>query len=254
MRFRFMTFNVQHFHPYTDEGWNSIDVPAFADAVRCFRPDILTLNEVRGEGPAKDYRGQVSELAGELGCYAFFAPAFVVPGRDGPAGPYGNAILSRFPLRGLEIIPVPDPEDRYSGQGRGFETRAVGKADVELQDGGVLTVLVSHFGLNPSERANAVRTVCETVRKREHPLILAGDFNAKPDDPVLDPVRQALTDTAFLLRGEGLSHPSDRPNCKIDYVFCSAELRPQFACVPPLVLSDHRPYLADFCLREAGNA
>ena len=107
MRIRFMTFNVQHFHPYTDAGWETIDLPAFAEAIRCFSPDILTLNEVRGEGPSKDYGGQTAALAGELGYYAFFAPAFIVPGRNGPAGPYGNAILSRFPLLDPEIVPIP---------------------------------------------------------------------------------------------------------------------------------------------------
>ena len=252
MRIRFMTFNVQHFHPYTDAEWNSVEVPAFAEAIRCFSPDILTLNEVRGEGPSKDYIGQTAALAGELGYYAFFAPAIMVQGKDGPAGPYGNAILSRYPLLDPENIPIPDPPERYSGQGRGFETRDVAKADVLLPGIGRVTVLTSHFGLNPSERINAVRTVCERVDRREFPLILAGDFNANPDDPVLDPVRARLTDTAAVLNGEGLSHPSDRPNCKIDYVFASSEWRPVFASVPPLVLSDHRPYLVDFELEDNG--
>ena len=250
MRIHFMTFNVQHFHPYTDAGWETIDLPAFAEAIRCFSPDILTLNEVRGEGPSKDYGGQTAALAGELGYYAFFAPAFIVPGRNGPAGPYGNAILSRFPLLDPEIVPIPDPAERYSGQGRGFETRDVGKADVQLP-GARITVLTSHFGLNPSERVNAVQTVCDRIDSRGYPLILAGDFNAHPDDPVLDPIRARLTDTAEILNGEGLSHPSDRPNCKIDYVFASSEWKPLFASVPPLVLSDHRPYLVDFELEES---
>lgn len=250
MRIRFMTFNVQHFHPYTDENWDTIDVPAFAEAVRCFQPDILTLNEVRGEGPSPVYKGQISELAGELGFFSFFAPAFTVPGRNGPAGPYGNAILSRFPLLNPEIVRIPDPPERHSGQGRGFETRDVAKADVLLPDGRTVTVLATHFGLNPSERDSAVRTVCGLIDGCGKPLILAGDFNAKPDDPVLDPVRERLQDTARLLRGEGLSHPSDRPTVKIDYVFCSNEWEPVFACVPPLVLSDHRPYVADLIIVE----
>lgn len=243
MIIRFMTYNVQHFHPYKDGDWNTIDVPAFADAVRCFSPDILTLNEVRGEGPARDYRGQVAELAGLLGWHAFFAPAFTVPGRNGPAGPYGNAILSRFPILRPAVIPIPDPEDRVPG--KGFETRCVAKAAVRIGEGKELTVLTSHFGLNPSERANAVRTLCGILDAENGPVVLGGDFNARPEDPVLDPLRARLHDTADILRGESLSSPSDVPTAKIDYVFVSRTVEPLFACVPPLVLSDHRPYLAD---------
>lgn len=246
MEIRFMTFNVQHFHPYRQEPWDTIDVPRFADAIRCFSPDILALNEVRGEGRHALYKGQASELSGELGYSAFFVPAFTVPGKDGPAGPYGNAILSRHPILRPEVVHIPDPEDRSNGQW--FEPRAVGKAEILLPDGQTVTVLATHFGLNASEQRNAVDTVCSLLDRITTPVILAGDFNVLPDDPVLDPIRTRLKDTADRMRGEKLSFPSDAPERKIDYVFCSDGLTVSFAHIPPLVLSDHRPYVADFCV------
>lgn len=239
-----MTFNVQHFRLYREPSADRISVPEFADAVRCLNPDILTLNEVRGEGPNPKYTGQTSALAGELGYFAFFAPAFTVPDRNGPAGPYGNAILSRYPLLHPEIVPIPDPADRAPG--KGFETRAVGKADVLLPDGRTVTVLTTHFGLNPSEQANAAAVLTGLIDGTSHPVILAGDFNVTPENPVLAPIRERLRDTADVLRGETLSFPSDHPDRKIDYVFCSKDLDVGFACIPPLYLSDHRPVLAEF--------
>ena len=243
-----MTFNVQHFHPYQTSPWDTVDVPLFAEAIKCFNPDILALNEVRGEGPHPLYTGQTAALAGELGYNAYFARAFTVPGSQGPAGPYGNAILSRFPLLRPETVPIPDVTDRSNG--KWFEPRAVAKADVLLPDGGTVTVLATHFGLNLSERVNAVETVCGILRDTDGPVILAGDFNDVPDAPVLEPIRARLKDTADRMRFEELSHPSDRPDCKIDYVFCSKDWDVLFAHIPPLVLSDHRPYVADLRLKE----
>lgn len=237
MKFRVMTYNVQHFHPYkATEQWDDIDYRPFADAIKAFDPDVVGLNEIRGEGPSPLYAPQAELIAGLTGYSYFYAPSLFIPDH----GLYGNAFLCKKELGSSEVVHIPDP----AGTTGYFESRSVAKTVLPYAGG--ITMLTSHFGLRPVEAENAVRVVCDEIRKSPYPVILTGDFNVTPDNPVLAPIRKLLFDTAELLERPLLSFPSDEPKVKIDYVFCSKELRPTFASIPPLVLSDHRPYIVDF--------
>ena len=233
MLLRVLSFNIQHCHPYLQKEWDEIDFRLFADVIRCFDPDVVGLNEVRGEGESPAYCAQAQILADALGYHAFFAPAIEVP----HGGPYGNAILSKLPPVKTEIVPIPDPERDPSRSW--YESRCVAKAVFP----GV-TMLTTHFGLNPDEAQNAAETVCAEVRKAESPVILTGDFNLRPENPILTPIRALLTDTADAFARPQLSYPSDAPVEKIDYIFTSPSVKTRFACIPPVVASDHRPYFA----------
>ena len=76
-------------------------------------------------------------------------------------------------------------------------------------------------------------------------FVLMGDLNVLPDDRVLRPLRKRLKDTAAALGDSILTFPSDAPEKKIDYVFVSEDVRVTSAEVPNLVVSDHRPYIAE---------
>ena len=152
------------------------------------------------------------------------------------AGGYGNGLLSRVPVESAEMIMIPDPKPRkYDGY---YETRCLLKA--KLTNG--LTVLVTHFGLNPDEQENAVETVLSHLP--ENRCVLMGDFNMRPENPILNPIRQRLYDTAQLFPAPKLSFPSDAPTMKLDYIFVSDDLRVHSADIPPIVSSDHRPHTA----------
>ena len=234
MLLRVLTFNIQHCHPYLQKEWDTIDVSLFADVIRCFDPDIVGLNEVRGEGPSPDYREQADLLARATGYHAFFAPAIEVPG----GGPYGNAILSKEKPTETAVLPIPDPLRDPSRSG--YESRCIAKAVFPFG----VTLLTTHFGLNPDEARNAVDAVCAAVRAADTPVVLTGDFNLRPDDPLLRPIRELLADTADAFSRPSLSFPSDVPREKIDYIFTSPSVGTRFACIPPVVASDHRPYFA----------
>ncbi len=225
-----VSFNTQHCLDYIEQ---KIDFEKFAETVRNLNPDVIGLNEMRGEGIASDYTDQVKILSKLTGMkYYFFAPALEITGK----GPYGNGILSRIPILNAEIISIPDPKVRkYKGY---YETRCILKAELE---GGV-TVLVTHFGLNPDEQENAVATVLANISEKK--CILMGDFNARPDNPVLEPIKGRLFDTADKFDTEKLSFPSDVPDRKIDYIFVTHDVKVVNADIPPVVMSDHRPYVA----------
>ena len=216
-----MTFNVQHFE---DMNTGLIDYPAYADVIRESGASVVGLNEV--------FEDQLDDLTEELGWESFFALGCVIGGRR-----YGNAIVSRLPLLETNAITIPDPEvPAYDGY---YETRVLLSCAVEVE-GRKLNIICTHFGLNPDEAENAVNTVTANINGERQ--ILMGDLNLQPDDPLLTPIRERMKDTAPLLGDNYLTFPSDAPDRKLDYIFLSSDLKAVSADIPPLVLSDHRPY------------
>ena len=229
---KIMIFNTQHCLNYLEQ---KIDFPIMAKAIDACAPDIVGLNEMRGEGPDREFDAQVDILAKLCKMpYHYFAKAIDVKN----CGPYGNGFLSGLPVESFETIPVPDPEARLPG-GKWYETRCLLKA--RLQNG--VTVLVIHFGLNPDEQENAVKTVLEHITDQK--CILMGDFNCRPDNAVLAPIRAHMKDTAEAFSAPHLSFPSTNPDRKIDYIFVSRDARVLSADIPAIVASDHRPHTAE---------
>ena len=227
---RVMTFNTQHCLNFIER---KIDFQIMADTIKRCGADIVGLNEMRGQGTEPEYTPQVailSELTGLSNQY--FAKAIEV--RD--HNPYGNGLLSRLPILHAETIMIPDPE--VKDPNRRYETRCILKAKLE----GGITVLVTHFGLNPEEQKNAVNTVLEHLESEN--CILMGDFNVVPDNALLDPIRARMKDTAELFKSPLLSFRSDTPNVKIDYIFVSPDIEVVAADIPAIVASDHRPHTA----------
>ena len=227
---KIMSFNTQHCLNFIER---KIDFEIMAKTIMEQGADIVGLNEMRGEGVDPDYTPQVDKLAELTGMpYFFFAPAIYVENK----GLYGNGFLSRIPIIKAENIPIPDPQVKKHRCN--YETRCILKAELE----GGITVLVTHFGLNPDEQENAVKTVIENLTDER--CILMGDFNVTPDDPVLEPIRRRMRDTAELFGGEKLSFPSIEPKVKIDYIFLSPDLGVSSADIPCVVASDHFPHTA----------
>lgn len=230
---KIMSFNTQHCLDYVNQ---RIDFELMAGVIRESGAEIVGLNEMRGEGEIEGYTDQIltlSRLSGLENYY--FAKAIDVGGKNAP---YGNGFLSKYPIESAETIMIPDPEVKREF-GRYYETRCVLKARLSCG----ITVLVTHFGLNPEEQENAVRTVIENLEGEK--CILMGDFNVLPDNDVLAPIRERLVDAATLFDGEKLSFPSDKPIKKIDYIFVTPDIALLSADIPAVVASDHRPHVAE---------
>lgn len=232
MKIKFMSYNTQHCLNFITR---EIDFDIIADTIKKCEADIIGLQEIRDEGQDADYQSQAKIIAEKLGYhYYYFAEAIRFEG----VNPYGNAIISRYPIISAETIMIPDPEiKKYDGY---YETRCLLKATIDVRNG--LNVLVSHFGLNPDEQENAVETVVSNIPK-EH-CVLMGDFNMAPDNQILNPIMQGLQDTAKFFSTNKLSFPSDTPKVKIDYIFVSKDLKVEYADIPEIISSDHRPHVA----------
>lgn len=275
MQITVMTFNIQHGLNYLQskkrpagtsvEDPSLIDLSLVAEAIRSCGADIVALNEVRDVRPGISdpcFMPQVKLVAQKLGYpYFYFGQAIEIPGK----GVYGNGLISRYPICGAETVAVPDPP--YRDEPVYYESRCVIRAVIDVGGGsdavgesgaaekfaaagepGItgkrLTVLVTHMGLASSEAVNAVETVLSLVHPDEV-TVLMGDFNQTPGSPILKPLREIFTDAGELLApGSDLTFPSDRPECKIDYIMAAGPVRFQQASIPESVVSDHRAHTA----------
>lgn len=231
MKLKVASFNILHCEDYLKE---KIDYDAFAELISSLDADVVGLNEVHGNGSWDEYEPQAEILGAKTGYNGFFAKATELDGNN----PFGNAVLTRKAVRSVEVIPIHDPEPKkYDGY---YETRCVLKMKIKDPD---LTVLITHFGLNPDEQENAVATILANLE--EERCILMGDLNVWPDNEVLNPIRERMLDTASASDDELLSFPSDAPDRKIDYIFTSKDIRTLKVEVPCRVLSDHLPITAE---------
>ncbi len=231
MLINIMSYNTQHCMNYITR---EIDYDIIADTVTRCGADIIGLQEMRGKGRDSDYQAQTEILAERLGFYSYFAKALDVDG----VNPYGNAVLSRFPIKAAETVAIPEPE-KTTGNVY-YEERCLLKCVIDIGKG--LNVCAVHFGLTPEEQRNAVSTVLKSITDKH--CVLMGDFNVTPDNAILTPIRERMYDTAEKFRAPLLSFPSDNPNVKIDYIFTSRDITVQSADIPAIVSSDHRPHTA----------
>ncbi len=233
---KIMTFNIQHCLDYKRK---KINIPLFVETIKQYDADICGLNEVRGKGHLFGYTDQTNALGDGLSFNRYFAEAIKVNG----TGPYGNAIVSRYPFKSTETVKIPDPDDKNDNGC--FETRCVLKSVIDV-DGKDVCVLVCHMGLENSERVNAVATLCKIIDETEIPVVLMGDFNTTPDNEVLKPLYQRLNDTDLIADNKGaFTYLSYDPEKKIDYIFYRGLTCENVTTITEVV-SDHFPIIAEF--------
>ena len=239
---KIMTFNIQHALDYINQ---KIDVDLFIEKIKYYGADVCGINEVRGEGPLDGYTDQTNAIADGLGFNRYFGEAIKVDGTS----PYGNALVSSYPIKSCETILIPEPSKEYKFDKNGelvyYERRCIIKSVIDC-NGKDLCVLVTHMGLSDIERKNAVSSLCEIIDKINIPLVLMGDFNTTPNDAVLAPLYDRLTDANVKSVNSSVpTYPSDSPEIKIDYIFYK-DINCVSSHTVEEVISDHYPIIADF--------
>lgn len=122
--------------------------------------DVVALQEVPLGG--SETPDVLSHLREATGMFAVEGPTL-----DSPKRRYGNAVLSRLPVRAARTLDL-------SFHRR--EPRGALDADIEC-GGGVIRVVATHLGLSASERSTQVRTLLAAFDNSELPVILVGDIN-----------------------------------------------------------------------------
>ena len=229
------TYNIQHgvLHRHRlATGETKVDLCDVCEVLGTYRPAICALNEIYGD-EAGIFGNQPRQMAETLG-YPYHAFA---RGIYHKFGEYGNALLSRYPIRDARTIPLSIPTKARKGT-QMYEDRALLIATLDVE-GKEVVAMVCHFGLNDDEQALAVDTILAEAARITVPILLMGDFNLTPDTAHYRRLAAAFTDTA---RGAASpTFPSEAPQIKIDYVFTKGCLTVAEALTPAAVASDHLP-------------
>ena len=113
-----------------------------AEVIASMRVDVVGLQELDANRDRSARVDQAALIAERLGWNHLFHPAM----RNGDEHGYGNAIISRFPLRPRPAIELPGEGSWYCR-----ETRIALRAEVESPLGRI-EIVNTHFGLGRAER------------------------------------------------------------------------------------------------------
>ncbi|MGV9804208.1 endonuclease/exonuclease/phosphatase family protein [Micromonospora chersina] len=211
-----------------------LDLDALARAVDGSRPDVVLLSEVDRGWLLNGGHDTLALLAGRLHMPYVFAPA---------ADPvWGDAVLSRFPVRAGETRPL-------TAHGAPTGAQALG---VTLDLGGRdLAVVATHLqpppGQDPVAQAREVAAFA-TRYAAGRPLVLGGDLNTEPTDPAFaEFTRAGLVDALAAARPLRTS-PADDPRTQIDHVLVSPGLTASGVTAPRTTASDHLPVAVTLAL------
>jgi endonuclease/exonuclease/phosphatase family metal-dependent hydrolase len=233
-----MTYNV-HSGIGTD---GKISPLRIAQVIEQCNPDVVALQELDAGLTRTSLVDQAHLIARTLEMSYHFHASIQLE-----EGGYGNAILSRSPLRLVKAGAL--PTDPVQGH---FERR--GAVWVEIEHAGIkIQIIATHFGLDRKERicqADAL-TGTEWLGNPDcrPPVILCGDFNSLPRSSAYRRLTRLMHDAQRGIKGvrpRG-TFPVQLPLLRIDHLFLSPDLKPRSVTVPRTALtrlaSDHLPLL-----------
>jgi endonuclease/exonuclease/phosphatase family metal-dependent hydrolase len=205
---RIVSWNV---HGFRGAGGRR-DLARAARVLADLAPDLAGLQEVEGEGPGDD---PALALGAALGLSAAFGPTLTRAGR-----PYGNAVLSRFPVEATR---------RYDLSVPGREPRGCLRADVRAP-GTRVHVFAVHLGLGGRERERQAGRLLSADILRDaalsYPLVLLGDFNEwSRRSAVPRWLRRELADCAVEAGRVRPTFPARFPLLRLDRAFVSGAFR-----------------------------
>ncbi|MGE0608377.1 MAG: glycosyltransferase [Pirellulales bacterium] len=212
-------------------------------------PTIVALQELDVRRLRSDGVDQAHAIAAELEMEFHFHPAMSVEEER-----YGDAILSRLPMRLVKAGPLPGDAQQPTREPRGAIW-----VTVEFQ-GRQIQIINTHLGLSGVERLAQVEALLGPEwlghPDCQGPVILCGDFNALPRTGPYKKIRQTLADAQLALNGHRprRTFSSHYPVGRIDHVFLGNGLSVVSIDVPRSQLasmaSDHLPLVVDLALAD----
>lgn len=202
---RIITYNIHHANPPSKPA--IIDLKAIAAVINTYKPDLVALQEVDVNNRRSGRNLNEATALGNLtGMHAHFVKAI-----DYEDGAYGVAILSKWPLQGVDSLKLP-MADSSNG-----EPRVLAIITVEPKPGKALVFASTHLDLKEQNRVLQAKAIVEKLNTYSQPVILGGDFNAKPGSDVID-----YFDKYFLRSrtagNAAFTIPEINPNREIDFI------------------------------------
>lgn len=219
------------------------DNPALGQA------DVVLLQEVGAVGPCS----AACVAADTLGLASVYAP-----GHQQDGGTSGVAILSRYPLRDVQVIELPYLSTVVNS------ARRIGLAATLDGAEGPVRVIATHLDnrINPAARARQLAPVLAHAAAWDGPVVIGGDMNTSPFVWLghLIPVPAGVQDERLerAVRAAGLDTPVRRSaatsqwlNMRLDAIYTRGVTAGGFAVEDSVRISDHLPMWLDVALPSA---
>ncbi|MFO7904123.1 MAG: endonuclease/exonuclease/phosphatase family protein [Pirellulaceae bacterium] len=237
MRFRIITYNIH-------KGIGGIDrhyrLERIIETIAHYSPDIVLLQEVDDGVPRSRHDRQVEILAEALGFphHAYQRNVHLKKGH------YGNAVLSRYPLRhtGHVDLSVPMKKRRQA-----LVTRCLLSVEGHQRTAIITNV---HLGLSSIERRIQLRRLLSHVlltrHERHTPILVGGDFN----DVWNNLGKRVMYPAGYSSAGRMIrTFPARMPMRPLDHIFVRGTLSVENAYAGHTRLataaSDHLPLVAE---------
>ncbi|ABR49179.1 Endonuclease/exonuclease/phosphatase [Alkaliphilus metalliredigens QYMF] len=221
-RLRIMSYNI---HIGRDLfGRYSLD--QIAEVIKESRAEVIGLQEVDQHFIRTKFQDQIKYLSEELGMNYAYGPNLNIVGAK-----YGNAVLSVHPIEDYENVMIPS----------GRESRGLLKTTIDVE-GQLVDFFVTHLGLNQKERMGQVKVIEQQIDMAQNPVILVGDFNARPHSQEIQKLSRGLLDVGKRM-GYNDTPTFDLPvlSGRIDYIFVDQQMEILTYRVIKSRASDHYP-------------
>ena len=215
-----------------------------AEVIAALEVDVIGLQELDLNRRRSAGVDQAALIAGQLGWQRFFHPAL----RRGDEH-YGDAVLSRYPMKMRKAQELPSVTTRICP-----ESRAAIWVEIETPDGAV-QVINTHLGLGRRERLMQAQILAgpEWLGSvgSDDPLILLGDLNSLPGSPPFQLLARHLRDVrTFVSPAPSLrTFPTRLPLLAVDHILVNEGFDVKSVRVvrnsATRIASDHFPLVAE---------
>ena len=220
-----MSFNVLHCRGSDKK----LDVSRTAAVIAAVKPRFAALQEIDFKAKRSERIDEPAELARLTGMKATFGKTI-----DFQGGEYGVMLLSVEAPLSVAKVPLPGKEPRLLLLAE-FDDCVVGSTHLSVA--------------TEKERMDSVGLIRDAIAHFKKPVFVCGDWNARPDSPVLKELGKFLTVLSptdqNTFHGTAPRLLSDPKIC-IDYIAVDTAHSKLFrvlegAVVPDTVTSDHKP-------------
>ncbi len=201
---RVLQFNIRA----AISGDGGVHLAQIAAEIEAVQPDLVSLNEV----DSHTLRTRVDEptyLAEATGLHVVYGPNLIYDG-----GPFGNAILTRYPVVESHNLRLPGT---FGLEPRGLLTAIV------IVDGRRVAFSSTHLTEGSDGRQSRLLQALDVTRALHSmaaPTILAGDLNSDSTDVPRRILRRHLLDAQEEGgTGSGDTFPEANPSSRFDYIF-----------------------------------
>jgi endonuclease/exonuclease/phosphatase family metal-dependent hydrolase len=217
------------------------------------KPDILCAQEVIDiHGDTGGFFWAIEKMQEVLKTdYTLFSPVFSFPFMRRQAD-FGNCIMSKFPIREEETIYTYEKynpnfdinEDEYNVRNMQHVVIVIGKKSLHV---------LNHHGYHnyhhkngSGETARQMELISKYIDKLDGPIILAGDFNLKPQSKSLGKINRQLINLSikYGLKTTRTILTNKREVC--DYVFVNDQVKVNKFYASEAIASDHQALVLEF--------